>query len=127
MSLKKIKVHGSGVVIYGFQEGRGIGLNNKIKAIQSEHSKGLDTVEAFKELGFAPDLREYDAMIAALNDLKISKDIYLITENPNKIKNLEKAGYRIKKILKLRIKVNRYNRKELLAKKNKLNYAIKIN
>ncbi len=123
-SLKLIKKKGSGVVIYGFQEGRGIGLEKKIQAMGIQRIENLDTVEAFKKLGLSPDLREYDALIEALNDLKINKNIAIVSNNPNKINSLKKAGYKIVDIIKLDVKLNKHIKNERLTKKNKMGYYI---
>ena len=121
-SLNLIKKHGCGVVVYGFQEGRGIGLEKKIKAMEIQRLENLDTFDAFKKLGLPPDLREYDTMIEALKDLNTNKNIILVSNNPDKIKSTEKGGYCIKKIIKLKVKLNKYIQHERLAKKNKMGY-----
>jgi len=123
-SMSLIKKHRCGVVIYGFQEGRGLGLEKKIRAMEIQRAENLDTVEAFKKMGFPSDLRKYDAMIEALNDLKINKNIILISNNPEKIGSLEKAGYIIKKLIKLKVKPNKLIEHERLTKKNKMGYYI---
>lgn len=123
-TLKLIKKHGSGVVVYGFQEGRGIGLDLKIRAMELQRTKHLDTVDAFKQLGLKPDLRDYNAMIDALDDLKIKKEIMVVSNNPEKIDAFIRAGYIIKKIIKLKVRLNKYNKDERLTKKNKLGYYI---
>ena len=98
-TLKLIKKHGSGVIVYGFQEGRGIGLDKKINAMELQRSKKIDTVEAFNLLGLKPDLRDYDAMIDALQDLNVNNVIIVVSNNPEKINTLIKSGYIIKQII----------------------------
>jgi 3,4-dihydroxy 2-butanone 4-phosphate synthase/GTP cyclohydrolase II len=123
-SLKIIKKHGSGVVIYGSQEGRGIGMEQKIKAMELQRVENLDTVDAFKKLGFPPDLRKYDSMIQALNDLEINKEIILVSNNPNKERALKDAGFNIKQMINIEIKLTKHNKHERLTKKNKMGYYI---
>ena len=124
-SLQMIKRHGSGVIVYTYAEGRGIEIENKIKSMGAEMRLHIDTVEAFSRIGYdKPDLRDYRREVEALNDLKLSKQIVLISSNPQKIKALTDAGYHIKKTIALKIKLNDYNRGELLVKKRKLNYLL---
>ncbi|MDP2860838.1 MAG: GTP cyclohydrolase II RibA [bacterium] len=124
-SLQMIKKHGSGVIVYTYAEGRGIGIENKIKSMETEMRFHLDTVEAFSKLGFEkPDLRDYTREVQALKDLKLSKKVILISNNPQKIQALTDAGYRIKKTVTLKIKLNEYNSRELFVKKHKLNYLL---
>lgn len=123
-TLKKIKENGSGVVIYTFAEGRGVGLQKKIEAMETQRSRKMDTVEAFEFLGLKPDLRNYKAEIEALNDLQVNKEIKLVSNNPNKINSLKNAGFVIKKIVKFKIKLNEYNSQELMIKKSRLGYYI---
>jgi GTP cyclohydrolase II len=120
-----IKRHGLGVIIYTYAEGRGIGIENKIKSMGTEMRLHLDTVEAFSQLGFdKPDMRDYNREVEALNDLNLSNEIILISSNPQKIKALTDAGYNIKKTVTLKIKLNDYNSRELFVKKHKLNYLL---
>lgn len=91
-----------GIVIYLYQEGRGIGLDQKIQAIAIQQQKKVDTATAFKMLGHAPDPRDYSAAIEALSKLNIKK-VHLATRNPLKINALKTAGIEITKIIKLEI------------------------
>lgn len=125
-TLEKIQEYGHGVVIYTYSEGRGIGLEDKINAIEIERTREIDTVEAFKVLGLKPDLREYKAEMEALKDLGVNNNIKFVSQNPNKIKAIKDAGYIIDQLVELPIDVDSYNVSELQAKKNKLGYLIKI-
>lgn len=121
-SLKMIAKEKSGVILYMRQEGRGIGLINKLKAYQLQ-DKGHDTVEANEALGFKPDLREYGIGAQILADLGI-KRIRLLTNNPRKIIGLE--GYDIKIVQRIPIhtKINKHNKKYIKTKREKLGHLI---
>ena len=90
VSLQKIQKNNSGVLLYLRQEGRGIGLSNKIKAY-SLQEKGLDTVDANEVLGFPVDARKYELAVQMLNHLQVCS-VQLLTNNPLKIEALQKAG-----------------------------------
>lgn len=83
-----------GIVIYLYQEGRGLGLENKIKAISLQHSEGIDTATAFAKLGHRSDPRDYEAASKVLIALNVT-DILLATNNPKKVKSLEQAGIKV--------------------------------
>ncbi|HEK0906691.1 TPA: GTP cyclohydrolase II RibA [Pseudomonas putida] len=100
-SLDYIEKH-SGVVIYLFQEGRGAGLDLKIKAIELEQRDNIDTAEAYGQLGLHQDPRTYPAAIKILKDLNLKK-ITIGTNNPEKIRALEEAGIEIYKLIDLEI------------------------
>ena len=110
------------VFIYLDQEGRGIGLANKIKAY-SLQDKGKDTVDANLELGFCDDLREYDVAADILLHFNIKK-IRLMTNNPRKIKGLEEKGIEITERIPLIVKPNGHNKNYLETKKEKLDHMI---
>ncbi len=122
-TLELIKRNGSGVIVYSYAEGRGLGLEEKIKAMELERTENLDTVEAFSKLGRNADLRVYSAEAEALKDLKMGKRIKLVSNNPNKIKALEEAGFEVERV-KLTVTLNRHNKKELLTKKNKMGHFV---
>jgi 3,4-dihydroxy 2-butanone 4-phosphate synthase/GTP cyclohydrolase II len=121
-AFKKINEKGSGVLLYMAQEGRGIGLCNKMKAYELQE-KGLDTVEANLYLGFDADLRDYGIGAQILSDLGLST-IHLMTNNPKKIVGLEGYGLKITKRIPLTIPPNKDNKRYLLTKKTKLNHML---
>ena len=121
-TLKRIKKNRSGVIIYTYAEGRGIGLEKKIKAMEIQRTQKVDTLEAFAKIGLPSDTRHYKAEIGALEDLNINKNIMVVSNNPTKIKSLKKAGYTIKKNIKIKIRLNKDIKDELLTKKNKMGY-----
>ena len=121
-ALKMIENAGEGVVVYLRQEGRGIGLINKLKAY-SLQDLGLDTVEANNRLGFPADLRNYGVGAQVLNDLGISQ-IRLITNNPRKIAGLKGYGLKIVGRVPLLIEANDYNNDYLATKAEKLGHML---
>jgi 3,4-dihydroxy 2-butanone 4-phosphate synthase / GTP cyclohydrolase II len=121
-ALKMIENAGAGVVVYLRQEGRGIGLINKLKAY-SFQDLGLDTVEANNRLGFPADLRNYGVGAQVLNDLGISK-IRLITNNPRKIAGLKGYGLEMVDRVPLLIEANDYNNDYLATKAEKLGHLL---
>ncbi|MBU0672093.1 MAG: bifunctional 3,4-dihydroxy-2-butanone-4-phosphate synthase/GTP cyclohydrolase II [Candidatus Margulisbacteria bacterium] len=122
-ALAKIEFCGQGVLLYMRQEGRGIGLSNKLRAYE-EQDHGLDTVEANEVLGYPADLRDYGIGAQILVDLGLST-IRLITNNPKKIVGLE--GYDLKVIerVPLEINPNKHNKKYLETKRQKLGHLLK--
>ena len=111
-----------GVLLYMRQEGRGIGLGNKIKAYHLQEN-GYDTVEANHKLGFKADLRDYGIGAQILKDIGIRRMI-LLTNNPKKIIGLKGYGLEVTGRLPIKIKPNRYNKKYLLTKKIKMGHFI---
>ncbi len=123
-SLEMISKNGKGVLVYLRQEGRGIGLANKLRAYQLQDT-GKDTVEANKLLGFPPDLRDYGTGAQILVDLGISK-IAILTNNPRKVIGLEGYGINIVERIPIQIKPNKENIKYLKAKKQKLGHILSV-
>lgn len=122
-ALRMIEEEGEGVFLYMKQEGRGIGLLNKIKAYRLQE-KGLDTVEANERLGFPPDLRDYGIGAQILVDLGLSS-IRLLTNNPKKVVGLEGYGLYITKRVPIEVNPNKLNRDYLKTKKKKLGHLLK--
>ncbi|NJL84588.1 MAG: bifunctional 3,4-dihydroxy-2-butanone-4-phosphate synthase RibB/GTP cyclohydrolase II RibA [Chloroflexaceae bacterium] len=121
-ALKMIESAGRGVVVYLRQEGRGIGLVNKLRAY-SLQDLGLDTVEANERLGFPADLRDYGMGAQILNDLGVKK-IRLITNNPRKIAGLKGYGLEVVDRVPLLIEANDYNSTYLATKARKLGHLL---
>jgi 3,4-dihydroxy 2-butanone 4-phosphate synthase/GTP cyclohydrolase II len=121
-ALKQIDEAGSGVLLYMRQEGRGIGLINKLRAYQLQE-QGLDTVDANIKLGFAPDLRDYGIGAQILKDVGV-RDIRLLTNNPRKIKGLEGYGLNVVERVPLQIIENEDNTGYLHTKKAKMGHLL---
>jgi 3,4-dihydroxy 2-butanone 4-phosphate synthase/GTP cyclohydrolase II len=121
-SLKLLGKRKQGIFIYLNQEGRGIGLTNKIKAYSLQEN-GLDTVEANEALGLPADARDYQIVAEILKDLGISK-IELLTNNPGKIKQLENFGIEVTRRIPLEC-VSKTTKPYLQVKKYKLGHLLK--
>jgi 3,4-dihydroxy 2-butanone 4-phosphate synthase/GTP cyclohydrolase II len=120
--MQMIKKEGKGIILYMKQEGRGIGLINKLKAYELQ-DKGLDTVEANIKLGFKPDLRDYGIGAQILVDLGVRK-MRLITNNPKKIVGLEGYGLKVVERVSIEMSPNDRNIVYLKTKKKKLGHIL---
>jgi len=123
-AMTMIEKEGSGVLLYIRQEGRGIGLVNKIKAYALQ-DQGLDTVEANEELGFKPDMRGYGIGAQILVDLGVRK-MKLMTNNPKKMVGLDGYGLRIVEQVSIEVPANEYNRCYLECKKLKMGHLLNV-
>merc|ERR1711977_226927 len=122
MALDFIKDEGCGVVFYLQQEGRGIGLANKIAAY-SLQERGLDTVDANRALGLPDDCREYDVVCDILKHLDV-KSVQVITNNPRKIKMLEGLGVKVEGRIPSIVRPNSFNKCYLEAKETRMEHLL---
>jgi 3,4-dihydroxy 2-butanone 4-phosphate synthase/GTP cyclohydrolase II len=123
-ALSRIEREGTGVLLYMRQEGRGIGLLNKLKAYKLQE-EGLDTVEANLKLGFREDLREYGIGAQILRDLGVRK-MRLMTNNPRKITGLKGYGLEVVEVVPIELPPNQNNRKYMETKKNKMGHLLHL-
>ncbi len=121
-SLRKIAKEPAGIVLYLPQEGRGIGLINKLKAYELQ-DQGLDTVEANRRLGFAADSRDYDFAAAALKALGV-KSVRLLSNNPDKIEQLGRGGVRVIQRVPCRPRTSHHSRHYLKTKQTKMGHLL---
>ena len=121
-AMEMVDEEGKGVILYMRQEGRGIGLINKLKAYELQ-DKGLDTVEANIQLGFKPDLRDYGIGAQILVDIGVRK-MRLMTNNPRKIVGLEGYGLKVVERVPIEVKPQEKNISYLRAKKKKLGHIL---
>lgn len=122
LSLQKIGRSPSGVLLYLPQEGRGIGLMNKLRAYELQDG-GMDTVQANESLGFAADAREYDFSAKILKQLG-AKRIRLLSNNPEKVRQLERAGIRVVERVPCQPRISRISRAYLQTKKSKMGHLL---
>ncbi|MCH3910702.1 MAG: GTP cyclohydrolase II [Limosilactobacillus oris] len=123
-AMERINATGRGVVLYLRQEGRGIGLENKLRAYRLQE-QGYDTVEANEQLGFRPDERQYDLAAKMLKQLGVRR-VALLTNNPDKISQLRLDGIEIARRVPLEIQPNRYDRNYLTTKKEKFHHLLTL-
>jgi 3,4-dihydroxy 2-butanone 4-phosphate synthase/GTP cyclohydrolase II len=121
-SLRKLAKEPSGVLLYLPQEGRGIGLINKLKAYQLQDG-GLDTVEANRRLGFSADSRDYEFAAEALKALGL-RSVRLLSNNPDKVEQLERGGIRVAERIPCRPRTSNHSRHYLRTKKDKLGHIL---
>jgi 3,4-dihydroxy 2-butanone 4-phosphate synthase/GTP cyclohydrolase II len=124
-SMQLIEKEGKGVVVYLLQEGRGIGLMNKIAAYKLQE-QGYDTVDANIHLGFDPDLRDYGVGAQILRELGVAK-IKLLTNNPVKRVGLEGYGLEIVENVPIEVTPNKYNERYLHTKKDRMGHTLHFN
>jgi len=124
-AMRMVSAAGTGVILYMRQEGRGIGLINKLKAYALQDNEGLDTVDANLELGFKPDLRDYGIGAQILRDLGVRK-MCLLTNNPKKIVGLEGYDLEVTRRLSIQIKPVPENISYLKCKKNKMGHLLDL-
>lgn len=120
--MELIEREGSGIIVYLQQEGRGIGLMNKIKAYKLQE-EGMDTLDANVHLGFAPDEREYGMCVEILNAFHIKK-VKLLTNNPDKISSLEINGIKVVERIPIIIQSNQFNINYLETKRTRMGHAL---
>jgi 3,4-dihydroxy 2-butanone 4-phosphate synthase/GTP cyclohydrolase II len=122
-AMMMIENEGEGVLIYMRQEGRGIGLTNKLRAYLLQDEEGLDTVEANEKLGFPADLRDYGIGAQILVDLGVKK-MRLMTNNPRKRTSLSGYGLEVVERVPIEVRPNEFNRKYLETKRTRLGHLL---
>jgi 3,4-dihydroxy 2-butanone 4-phosphate synthase / GTP cyclohydrolase II len=121
-ALKRIAAEGRGVLVYLSQEGRGIGLLNKIRSYGLQ-DKGLDTVEANEALGFKADLREYGIGAQILADLGLTT-LRILTNNPRKLVGIEGYGLKVTERVPIQMPANKHNERYMRTKRDKLGHLL---
>ncbi len=124
-AMRMIENEGSGIVLYMRQEGRGIGLINKIKAYRLQDDEGVDTVDANLKLGFKADLRDYGIGAQILRDLGVTK-MAMLTNNPKKIVGLEGYGIEVVDRVPIEIEAGKENKEYLLCKRDRMGHLIQV-
>jgi GTP cyclohydrolase II len=122
LSMKKISDAPSGILLYLPQEGRGIGLMNKLRAYELQ-DEGMDTVEANESLGFAADARDYDFPAQILEKLGVTR-IRLLSNNPEKVRQLEEAGIHVVERVPCQPRISKISRAYLQTKKKKMGHLL---
>jgi GTP cyclohydrolase II len=122
LSMKKIGRAQAGILLYLPQEGRGIGLMNKLRAYELQ-DEGMDTVEANESLGFAADIRDYEFPAQILKKLG-AKQIRLLSNNPEKVRQLESAGIRVAERVPCQPRISKISRAYLQTKKKKMGHLL---
>ncbi len=125
LALRRIVESGEGVVLYLRQEGRGIGLGNKIRAYAMQQ-KGYDTVDANRVLGFEDDLRRYDVAASMLRDLGV-QSVRLMTNNPTKVEELRAEGVEVTSRVEHLVEPHAWNRGYLESKKARMGHQYDLN
>lgn len=124
-AMRMIDKEGSGVVLYMRQEGRGIGLVNKIRAYKLQDEEGVDTVEANLKLGFKADLRDYGLGAQILRDLGVSK-MRMLTNNPKKIVGIEGYGIEVVDRVPIEMEAGEENKEYLTCKRDRMGHLIQV-
>jgi 3,4-dihydroxy 2-butanone 4-phosphate synthase/GTP cyclohydrolase II len=124
-AMRMIDQEGCGIVLYMRQEGRGIGLVNKIRAYKLQDDEGVDTVEANLKLGFKADLRDYGIGAQILRDLGVTK-MAMLTNNPKKIVGLEGYGIEIVDRFPIEIEAGAENKDYLICKRDRMGHLIEV-
>jgi 3,4-dihydroxy 2-butanone 4-phosphate synthase/GTP cyclohydrolase II len=120
-AMQQVAEAGAGVIVYMRQEGRGIGLLNKLRAYKLQQDEGLDTVEANQRLGFAPDLRHFGIGAQILHDLGV-RQIRLLTNNPRKVIGLDGYGLKIVERVPIQMEAGAHNEEYLRTKREKMGH-----